>query len=79
MQLLQLFKITLTTLILLVSSISFGQDSDLKISEIMKGNEFIGHQPFDFKWGSNSDFIYFRWNQDNKLVAPYYAYSVQEK
>lgn len=45
----------------------------------MKGNEFIGHQPYDFNWGPNSQYIYFRWNKGNELVAPYYVYSISEK
>jgi dipeptidyl aminopeptidase/acylaminoacyl peptidase len=72
-------KSLITTIIILFCSFVFGQDSDLKISDIMKGNEFIGQQPTDFNWGPNSEFIYFRWNKENELVAPYYVYSISEK
>lgn len=79
MRLIPLIKIIFTATFLLISSFAIGQQSELKLDEIMKGNEFIGHQPYDFNWGPNSKYIYFRWNKDNALVAPYYIYSVSEK
>jgi len=78
MRIFQLTKSKLTLLFLIISVAVSGQNSELKMDEIMKGNEFIGHQPFDFNWGPNSAHIYFRWNKDNELVAPYYVYSIQE-
>ncbi|NOQ70805.1 MAG: prolyl oligopeptidase family serine peptidase [Crocinitomix sp.] len=79
MRLFPLLKTTISAIILIISFAGFSQESALKLSEIMKGNEFIGHQPTDFSWGPNSEYIYFRWNRENELVAPYYVYSIQEK
>lgn len=53
--------------------------SQLKLDEIMAGNDFIGHSPQDIHWSPNSQYVYFRWNKDNEPVAPYYVYSVKEK
>ncbi len=63
--------------ILLTSSTGFSQKSTLKLEEIMAGNEFIGHQPYDFFWGLSNDEIYFRWNHNDDLVAPYWRYNLK--
>lgn len=45
----------------------------------MAGNDYIGHQPFDFQWDAKSENFYFRWNKDMDLVAPYYIYNIKQK
>ena len=40
--------------------------SDLKLSEIMKGNEFIGHQPSNIRWANDGKSILFDWNPENE-------------
>jgi dipeptidyl aminopeptidase/acylaminoacyl peptidase len=60
---------------------TFSQLSDksqLKLDEIMKGNEFIGHQPENFQWNINSDQIYFDWNKDNNPFPSTYVFSFKD-
>lgn len=40
--------------------------SVLSLSEIMKGNEFIGNQPENIRWSANGKNIYFDWNPNNE-------------
>ncbi len=56
---------------------SFSQE--LKLEEIMKGNEFIGHQPENVVWSPDNLTIYFRWNKNNEITAPYYSYHLKTK
>ena len=51
----------------LISSISFLNFSQLKLEEIMKGNEFIGYQPSNQSWSWDSKRIFFDWNPTNEL------------
>jgi dipeptidyl aminopeptidase/acylaminoacyl peptidase len=52
--------------------------SDLVLKEIMKGNEFIGHQPENVRWDVSGKKIIFDWNPDNNAgnstyVLDYFA------
>lgn len=63
-------------LLLILSSFSIAQSS-LELSEIMKGNEFIGHQPSGHDWSNDGQFILFDWNPNNEPVDSRYAYEIQ--
>ncbi|MBC7883977.1 MAG: prolyl oligopeptidase family serine peptidase [Saprospiraceae bacterium] len=39
----------------------------LSLEEIMKGDEFIGHQPFNHRWSWDGQTIYFEWNPENEI------------
>lgn len=54
------------------------EKSQLKLEEIMKGNEFIGHQPENFQWNLNSDKIYFDWNKENNPLPSTYVFKLNE-
>lgn len=51
------------------------QAQTLKLEDIMKGDEFIGHQPENLRFSFNGEKIYFDWNPNNELVASTYYYS----
>ena len=60
---------------------SFAQvsnNSQPTLEEIMKGNEFIGHQPENFQWNLNSDQIYFDWNKENNPASSTYTFKINE-
>src|SRR5690606_24419924 len=38
----------------------------LSLSEIMKGDEFIGHQPENHRWSLDGSTVYFDWNPKNE-------------
>jgi len=46
--------------------------SQLKMENIMSGNEFIGHQPYNINWSPDNKTVYFRWKHNEEVVAPYY-------
>ncbi len=52
-------------------SYSFAQ---LKLEDIMKGKDFIGHWPSDHQWLPNGQFT-FKWNPENINVSEYYTYA----
>lgn len=57
--------------------ISFTQNnSTLQLSEIMKGEEFVGSLPSGVYWDEYSENIYFRWNPEQKLVSDLYRVNV---
>lgn len=60
---------------------SFSQEivnnSELKLPEIMKGNEFIGHQPNNIRWTYDGDHIIFDWNPDNEPGDKAFIYSLK--
>lgn len=53
-----------TVIFHLLTTFSFSQE--IKLEEIMKGNEFIGHQPQNHQWSWDNKRIYFDWNPENK-------------
>lgn len=74
----------LTALLLLMFSLStFAQKvenlSTLQLEEIMKGNEFIGHQPENLRWSIDGKSILFDWNKFNHPGASTYSYSLKTK
>ena len=48
--------------------------SVLQLEEIMKGNEFIGHQPENVRWSIDGSKIYFDWNPKNEQGNSIYEY-----
>ena len=48
--------------------------SVLQLEEIMKGNEFIGHQPENVRWSIDGSKIYFDWNPKNEPGNSIYEY-----
>jgi dipeptidyl aminopeptidase/acylaminoacyl peptidase len=72
----------LSVLFFFTSLIYFAQvqnNSDLKLAEIMKGNEFIGHQPEQVRWSADGTNILFDWNVDNEPGNSLYHYSLKQK
>ena len=57
-----------------LSNLSFGQ---LKLQDIMKGKDYIGHWPEAHFWFPNGE-IGFKWNPDNINVSEYYYISNNE-
>jgi dipeptidyl aminopeptidase/acylaminoacyl peptidase len=69
-------KFLATTLFIICALTSKAQ---LKLNEIMGGNDFIGHQPDQINWSPDNKTIYFRWNHNNEMVSPYYQTSTSSK
>lgn len=53
--------------------------STLKIEEIMAGDDFIGHQPENFRWSLDGTSILFDWNRYRQPGASTYAYSIKQQ
>ncbi len=70
-------RITLI-LALLTSNVLFAQ-STLELTEIMKGNDFIGHQPSAQQWSNDGQYILFDWNPNSEPVDSRYAYSLKTR
>lgn len=56
-----------------------GNASELKIKEIMKGDDFVGHRPSSPYWSSDSKILYFDWNPDGALSDSLYAHDLADK
>ena len=54
-----------TLLALFISFFSFSQA--LQLEDIMKGNEFIGHQPENHRWSVDGKTMLFDWNPKNEI------------
>lgn len=52
-----------------------GNNSVLKIKDIMQGDDFVGHLPSGAYWSTNSETLYFDWNPDGAMSDSLYAYS----
>ena len=59
-------KKTFVVLLFLVGNIWRVQSQTLKLEDIMKGNEFIGHQPENHQWSNDGSTVYFNWNPKNE-------------
>lgn len=68
---------------MLIISCAIGQTipnaSPLSLKEIMKGNEFIGHQPENIRWSVDGQIIYFDWNPENNPGNYTYQYDLDSK
>ena len=40
---------------------------NLRLEDIMKGNEFIGHQPDNHRWSIDGQTVLFDWNPNNEI------------
>lgn len=65
-------KILLIAVFALFSQVIFSQ---LKLEDIMKGNEFVGNLPSNHHWSWDSKTIYFDWNPMNELGNSNYYWS----
>ncbi|MFT6921690.1 MAG: dipeptidyl aminopeptidase/acylaminoacyl peptidase [Crocinitomicaceae bacterium] len=75
-------KIFITLVLLTLTRIVSAQienTSSLKLPEIMKGNEFIGHQPNNIRWAYVGKTILFEWNPENEPGDKTFAYSLTDK
>lgn len=55
-----------------VSQKNIPNKSSLELKEIMKGNEFIGHQPENIRWNVSGTEITFNWNPDNETGSSFF-------
>ena len=51
--------------------------SVLSPEKIMKGDEWIGHQPGNFRWSDDSRQVWFMWNPDNNPSDSLYIYDLE--
>lgn len=58
-------KNTITALFLLFSF--FSQSQTLKLEDIMKGDGYIGEQPFNGRWSLDNEKVFFEWNPKSDL------------
>lgn len=75
-------RILIPFFVLLISSLNsqtVPNSSTLSLKEIMKGNEFIGHQPENIRWGVDGKTIYFDWNPENNPGNYTYYYGLDFK
>lgn len=71
---------TLVTLFVgIIFNISAQNKSEISIQDIMSGNSFIGHQPYDFKWSKNGNSIYYSIDTDTTEYPQFYEYSLKSK
>ena len=74
---------SLLIIALLLLGTAFGQTppnhSKLDLKEIMKGNEFIGHQPENVRWSADGKTIYFDWNPHNEPGNSVYGLLINDK
>lgn len=54
-------------------------NSQISIQDIMSGNSFIGHQPYDIKWSTDGNEIYYSKDNDTTDFAQIYKYSLKTK
>jgi dienelactone hydrolase len=64
-------------LLFLFFNIAFSQQ--LKLEEIMKGNDFIGHQPSNPRFSFDQEKLFFDWNPNNNLDSSTYVYTKKGK
>ncbi|WP_333693441.1 S9 family peptidase [Flavobacterium sp.] len=51
----------------LLTLVNHSYSQELVLSEIMKGDEFIGHQPENPRWSLDGTTVYFDWNPNNEV------------
>ena len=49
----------------------------LTISDIMRGEDFMGYVPGDIRWSADSKTIYFTWNPEKKLLRDHYKIDIR--
>ncbi|MFT5861243.1 MAG: dipeptidyl aminopeptidase/acylaminoacyl peptidase [Flavobacteriaceae bacterium] len=72
-----------TLLILIITTYSYSQATEnksaLELSEIMKGNSFIGNQPENIRWSLNGKHILFDWNPHDQPGNSTFSYSLKAR
>tara|TARA_R110000850_G_scaffold277086_1_gene422346 strand:+ start:71278 stop:73644 length:2367 start_codon:yes stop_codon:yes gene_type:complete len=53
------------------------QQSDLSVEKIMQDPRWMGTFPSDIKWGEHSEYIYFKYNQDNDPEDSLYRVAIK--
>jgi len=57
---------------------AFSQEkTSLVLSEIMKGENYVGYSPEDLKWSEDSKTVYFTWNPDQELLRSLYKINIK--
>ncbi len=71
-------RITTSTVLalLIFFSSTQAQNSELVLSEIMKGEEFIGALPDEVTWSEQSNSFYFKWKETVPGVKPHFIYDI---
>lgn len=59
--------------------ISLFSTSQLDLSQIMKGNDFIGHQPSSIQWSADGENIFFQWQTDSLEESRWHQYNLKTK
>ena len=67
----------LLALVSLTLTVFAQNNSSLSLSEIMKGNHFVGHLPQNIHWAENSQDIYFTWNPEDAILRSLYQTNIQ--
>lgn len=57
----------------------FGYSQNLRLEDIMKGNEFIGHQPDNHRWSIDGQTVLFDWNPNNEIDNSTYFWNKSSK
>ena len=57
----------------------FSNAQNLRLEDIMKGNEFIGHQPDNHRWSIDGQTVLFDWNPNNEIGNSTYFWNVTLK
>lgn len=47
---------------------------EIKLEEIMKGEDFVGHSPVDLRWAVDGQLMYFEWNPNSNPGNSTYGY-----
>ena len=75
----RLTLLPLLTLALTSNTQEIKNNSSLELREIMKGDDFIGHQPTQIRWDKIGESILFDWNPENNLGNSEYTYNLKSK
>jgi dipeptidyl aminopeptidase/acylaminoacyl peptidase len=57
----------------------FGYSQNLRLEDIMKGDEFIGHQPENHRWSIDGQTVLFDWNPNNEIDNSTYFWNKSNK
>jgi dipeptidyl aminopeptidase/acylaminoacyl peptidase len=57
----------------------FGTAQNLRLEDIMKGDEFIGHQPDNHRWSIDGQTVLFDWNPNNEIDNSTYYWNKSSK
>ena len=55
------------------------ESNTISLEEIMSGNSFIGHQPFDIKWSADGNSIFYSVDTDSTNYSQIYQYFLKSK